>query len=232
MSKSLGNFANKVRWVLVSLPVLFLLTWQIALAQGGSQAFGVRNVTNVKGVQSKVWTAQQVSESHWKASPVGVCAIAYPCPEPNGFVETGYVIGNNVPNAGRLQQYVAWRNTNGQVFNVFGVGSFLNNNTWYRFGVYYSSSLSRWRALRDGASQYTFPATNFAQGGRVSCGAEAELAGQTIAVECEEMQYYKGGVWTSYDYTITSVSNNYCVFRPQQYGALGWGLYCAPNLGH
>ncbi len=202
----------------------------IAQAQGAAQALAKRNMGNLDGVRANVWTAQQIADSPWKASPVGTCT-ANPCNINAGFVETGYIIGTDTGtddtgasyDLHHLQQYAAWGNPGQATQNHFGLAN-LNDNTWYNFQVFYSSSLAKWRVVRDGYSVWTFPALNFNSALSGICGAEAAVSGTTIAVQCDTMQRRRiGGIWKAYQYNYTKTTPQYCVWKPYDYAAMAAG---------
>lgn len=63
------------------------------------------------------------------------------------WVETGFIKGTAWDLGDQLQQYVAYRDTDGTVKNVFHLGN-LSENIWYQFKVLYSRSAARWEAWR------------------------------------------------------------------------------------
>lgn len=198
----------------------FVLLNGIALAQGAAQAFGAKGVNGIDGSQAQVWTAQQPSATNnYRASPVFVCTTAPPCLGP--LVETGYDKGDNSPVPNVLQQYASYLTTTGVVGGTFGLGN-LANNTWYKFMVNAKTNTGKWAILRDDVKVWTTPNIGFFSGSMVGCGAEGGVAGTNIAVQCDSMQY-RLSTWYSYDWTFPQISAGYCVDRPAQFEALGWG---------
>lgn len=194
----------------------------IAIAQGAAQAFAVRVVTNVDGTEAQIWTAQQPStQNNFRASPVGVCTTPTPpCSGP--LVETGYNKGDNSPNPNVLQQYASYLTQGGAVGGIFGLGN-LADNTWYTFTVHRRVNTTKWFIKRNGVKVWDTPNIGFSQGNLAICGAEAEQNGTDIAVQCANMSRRVSGTWTLFDYTSTQTSSGYCVYKPYQFGAVGWG---------
>ncbi len=202
-----------------------------------SQAFSQLPVSAAGGVKAYIWTAQQPAGYWFIASPVGICT-SFPCSGNPGFAETGYNKGtNSVPPKGLganiLQQYVSWKYVNGSSNGDFTLLA-LADNTWYNMGVEYRSGLNRWVAFVSGVLEYLLPADlNFQSGSMVSCGAEGKTTQYTggsepLGVQCDIMQYQPvGQSYISYDYNNVQIDGNYCVYKPRQYGAIGWGL-CWP----
>jgi hypothetical protein len=63
----------------------------------------------------------------------------------------------------------------------------------------------------------------FSKGRMVSCGAEAWLDQTNIAVQGSQMQYRFQNTWTLFNFTDTQISDGYCVFKPFEFGATGYG---------
>jgi len=204
--------------------LLFTLLWGLAFAQAGAQAFGTIGKGGNTGMKATVWTAQQPNfQNNWVASPVGVCTTTPPCT--GIFVETGYIKGDGIPGltSNVLQQYSSWG------YPGFGVAKWdlgnLNDNALYTFTVLSKPSISRWVIKRDGVRvwHWDYADLGFSAGRMVFCGAEAQVNGTTIAVQCSQMQYYYQGAWTLFNYTYAQTSPGYCVFKPFEFGATGWG---------
>jgi hypothetical protein len=185
---------------------------------------------NLDGVRANIWTAQQVADSPWKASSVGTCT-ANPCDINAGFVETGYIIGTDtgrddtgaVYDFHHLQQYASWANPGELGESHFGLAN-LNDDTWYNFQVFYSSSLAKWRIVRDGYSVWTLPVLGFTSTLSGTCGAEAKVSGTNVAVQCDSMQRRRtGGQWKSYNYNYTKTTTQYCVWKPYDFAAMAAG---------
>ncbi|MGH9879320.1 MAG: hypothetical protein ACRD5H_16950, partial [Nitrososphaerales archaeon] len=164
--------------------------------------------------------------SGWYAigSPDGVCTTTPPC---NGqFFETGYAKGTITSPPNVLQQYAAWMTSGGSTVNQFGLGN-LSNNTWYTYMVVWNNATGRWDAYRNGYKVFQSPTgLGFTNGQMVACGAEGGDAGVPLGVECSNMQYKVGSIWTQYDYTGTQtwgIGYYYCVTRPYPYGLIAWG---------
>lgn len=192
---------------------------------GAGQAFGTIGKGGVSGVKATVWTAQQPNlTNNWIASPVGLCTTLPPCT--GGFVETGYIKGHGVQNlqSNVLQQYIAWKSSTGSIINNFGYGN-LNDFTYYNFIVLSQPNKNRFVIRRDNLKVGTVPYNfvDFINGRMVACGAETNTSGTYIAVECNGMSYYYNGAWTLFNYTYAQTSPGYCVFKPFDYGATGWG---------
>jgi len=208
--------------------------WSLTLkSSSGSinQAFALlrTNPTDQRrGVRANVWTDQQPPQSggNFEASPVGVCT-RIPCEWNSGFVETGFVKGTIDGVNNQLQQYASWQNDGGTGYDINYHLGFLNDNTWYNFGVEYDSGQGKWFATRDytrlNPTNPSIPTLNFAQGPSVVCGLEASVTA-SLGVQCDTMQYLSlGGVWTSFNYNNVQINGPYCVYKPYQYGAIGWG---------
>ncbi len=219
------RYLGKCVVTLIALIVQSALFGEIALAQGAAQAFAAFGKGGVQGINATIWTAQQGNfNNNWVASPVGVCTTTPPCT--GFFIETGYFKGHGMPGAqdNVLQQYAAWKAPDGEIDNLFGLGN-LADNTWYAFTVVTKPAKSRWDLKRDGVIIYKVPYgwLNFSVGRMVACGGEAWNNGTDMAVECSNMHYRYDGAWNSFNYTHTQISGDYCVFKPYDFGAVGWG---------
>lgn len=208
------------------LVVISSSTAYVVLAQSqniSAQAVAVKPVTNVKGMRADVWTANHPSNWYAIGSPVGICPTTPTCT--GDYFETGFVKGTISPVQNVLQQYSTSR-SNGTVVRAYGLGN-LSNNTWYKFDVYYNSTLSKWEANRNYGLVYRAPNNlAFSSGQVAACGAEGGGPGVPVAVECSTMSYNVGIGWQPFDYTGTQtwgVGYYYCVFKPYTNGAIGWG---------
>ncbi len=191
---------------------------------GYGQAFGIKSISSVRGLKADIWTAQQPGGYYFIASPVAIC-VAQPCTPVSGLVETGYIKGLRTQPQNQLMQYLMAQDILGYQHPAYGLGN-LSDNTWYNFQVLYSNTAQRWEAWRNGQLVYYVPYTlGFTNGARGGCGAESSSIGIPLGVECRNMQYKLTGStqWVSYNYTGTQINGNYCVFKPQEYGAFGWG---------
>lgn len=206
--------------------VSFVLT-EIAQAQGSAQAFGVHGKDDVTGMRAYIWTAQQANmNNNWVASPVGVCNQTPPCMD-DAFVETGYIKEHGkIPEApdNVLQQYTSWADGLGNFGSQYNLGN-LNDNALYEFMVFSQKKNNRWAIKRDGVQRWTwsYDKPGFSRGRMVLCGAEAWLDQTNIAVQCSQMQYRFQNTWTLFNFTDTQTSTDYCVFKPFDFGATGWG---------
>ena len=219
-TKRLCQFVVSVIFALFSLGFL-IGTVMAQFPQ--AQAFATHGVNSVDGMEADVWTAQQpAAQNNFRASPVGLCTTPPPtCQGP--FVETGYNKGDNSPNPNMLQQYASYLTQGGAIGGTFGLGN-LADNTWYTFHVHNRINTTKWKIERNGVNVWTTPAIGFDEGSLVVCGAEAFQNGTNMAVECRSMRRRVFGVWAFFDYTSTQTKPGYCVFKPQQFGAIGWGL--------
>ena len=196
------------------------------LTTSTGQAFAIRPVPSVRGTRVGIWTANHPSGYIAIAGLTGICTHTT-CDQSQGIFETGFVKGTITPVDNQLQQYAAYKNTGSgsSIVNVFGLGN-LNNNSWYTFQSLFSNTAQRWEAWR-GTSVVYYVNLNFTTGALAVCGAEGiGTVGQNppLGTQCENMRYKVGsGGWTSYDYTSTQISGPYCVYRPHQYAAIGWG---------
>lgn len=201
--------------------------WSLALKtfnQPYGQAFAVLRVNQSLGVRANIWTAQQPGGYKFIASPIGICTTS-PCEGAVfGYAETGYNIGTNSKPPNVLQQYVSWQILGGISDGELGKGK-LNNNTWYNMGVEYDSSLGRWAAFRDGKRVFTFSDLNFQSGAEVVCGAEgSDYSVPLSGVQCDVTEYRAVGQgWTSYNYNNVQINGNNCVYKPRDFGSIGWG---------
>jgi hypothetical protein len=218
--------------LIVLVAILLLSPREITRAQtptptptgGPGQAFGTKPISPVRGVKADIWTAQQPGGFWYIASPVGIC-VNIPCTVTSGQFETGYVKGLVTTPADQLQQYVTWKDKFGNPGHQYGLGN-LSDNSWYNFQSLYSNTAQRWEAWRNGQLVYYVPFTlGFVDGIRVLCGAESSSIGIPLGVECENMQYKLTGStqWVLYNYTDKQINGNYCVFKPRENGAFGWG---------
>ncbi len=99
-------------------------------------------------------------------------------------------------------------------------------------GVEYDSGLGRWSAYRDGVQIWTFIDLGFQSGAMAACGAEGSDPTVPLAVQCDMMQYRPvGQSWISYDYNNVQIDGNCCVYKPNQYGAIGSGPCYRTVLG-
>ncbi len=215
--------------------------WSLTLigeAVGNRQAFSVFPAANANGVNVNIWTAQQPSAPLGSqeniASPVGICT-GFPCDSMSlGFVETGFSKGTFPGECvawpvgcNQLQQYVAWKSINGQITNEFHKGD-LSDNTWYNMGVEYDNFLNSWVATRDGQQVFVFSNSeniDFTTGAMVTCGPEATPnEPPPLNVQCGAMQYRAVGQgWTSYNYNNVQIAGKNCVYKPTEFGSIGWG---------
>ncbi len=189
------------------------------------RAFADKAVSSVRGTKIDIWTAQQPAQSGAVGSPSGVCTDPICTSGSPGYVETGYYKGMGSPVHNQLQQYVTYKNINGGEVPVYGLGN-LNDNTWYTFQTLYSQTAQRWEAWRDGQLKWYVPnSLNFTEGALVWCGAEGIPNGVQLGVECENMRYKLtgGNTWIQYNFTGTFIQGPYCVFKPAEFGAFGWG---------
>lgn len=227
-----------ISFVCFMLIAINSLMWaEIALAQGSffGKAFGTRTVGNVRGTRVNIWSANHPPNYWFIASMTGVCTTAVvPCSIDmgHGWFETGVIRGlasDNSPN--QLQQFAAFRSTglNPPPLVVFDI-AYLNPNSWYTFQTLYSNTAQRWEAWRGNTPVYHFSNLNFTQGHLVFCGAEGEKNSFNqppipLGAECNNMRYKLTGssAWVQYEYTNPQVIGPYCVFRPYQFGAFGWG---------
>jgi len=190
-----------------------------------SRAFADKAVPSVRGTKVDIWTAQQPAQNRFVSSPSGICTDPICKVGSPGFVETGYYKGMGSPVQNQLQQYVTYKNINGIPEPVWGLGN-LNDNTWYTFQTLYSQTAQRWEAWRNGQLVWYVPTPlNFTQGALVRCGAEGKPIGVQLGVEVENMRYKLtgGNTWILYNYTDTFIEGPYCVFKPAEFGAFGWG---------
>jgi hypothetical protein len=188
----------------------------------------VKPISHVRGTRINIWTAQQGTNAVYVASPTGVCT-GTPCEDSSivSFFETGYYKGQGTTPQYVLQQYATFNSVNGPFGTMYGLGN-LNDNTWYTFQTLYSQTAQRREAWRDGQLKWYIPSyvpINFTEGVEVLCGPEGLPNGVYLAVECNNMQYKLTGssVWNQYNYTDKQIWGNYCVFKPYEFGALGWG---------
>ncbi len=217
----------------VNLPRILLVLTLIAvppLAGGSSitaQTFGTKNIAQVRGIRTDVWTAQQPSGWYAIASPVGICTTVEPCT--GYYFETGYIKGLITTGYGEnvLQQYAGWKDPTGHPLNQFGLGN-LNDNTWYQFKSLYSTSAGRWEAWLGTTNVVYFRTDlNFTTGSMVACGAEGGGTDVPLAVQCNNMQYKVGNnAWTLYDYSDVQHVPGYCAYKPYSYSVLAWGPGC------
>jgi hypothetical protein len=188
------------------------------------QAFGNLLVSSVRGTRVDIWTASHPSGYVGIAGLTGICT-GEPCGTSQGFFETGFIKGTITPVDNQLQQFVAYKNPNLIVINIFNLGN-LNNNSWYTFQTLYSNSASRWEAWRGSVPVFYTTALSFTSGARVVCGAEGQGDGinPPLGTQCNNMRYKVGsGSWTLYDYTYTQIQGPYCVVKPYGYSVLGYG---------
>lgn len=201
---------------------------EIVLAQGAfEQAFGTKQIQGTNGMRALVWTAQPPpSNTAFRASPVGICTGGPPCPANAGFVETGYYKGIATQNA--LTQYASWKSINGVVDGELQLAN-LNNDTWYQFEVRWKAGqVQKWIVKRDGTSvlRIVRNAPNFNSGVMAACGAEGGENNINISVQCDSMASRVAGVYALFDWNVAQKTAGYCVDRPFQFGALGWGPGC------
>lgn len=231
-TKSLSLFA-RIKWFAVLLSLIFATIAfsslnEIVLAQGAfEQAIGTKGFEIVRGMQASVWTAQPpLSLTSFRASPVGICTAGPPCPGNAGWVETGYYKGIATQNV--LTQYASWKSPNGVKDAELQLAN-LNNDTWHQFAVLWKGAQTqKWLVKRDGIQilQIVRNPPNFNSGIMAACGAEGGENNINIAVQCNSMAARVGGAWVLFDWDVAQTTPGYCVNRPFQFGALGWGPGC------
>lgn len=198
-------------------------TNRVYAINGVEHAFGAFGIDGISGAKATVWTAQQPATNNFRASPVAVCAVLPPCHQQAAFVETGYYKGVGAPAQNVLQQYATWLKVDGRLGKKYELGN-LNNNTWYTFLVVWNAAKGKWAIKRDGTNVYTIPDLPvFGSASMAACGAEAGADFTTIAVQCNNMAFRSNGQWTLINYDFEQTTPGYCVDKPLEFGALGWG---------
>ena len=214
----------------VTLPRILLMVALLAIPPlaGGSRitdyAFAPRDIAHVRGIRANIWTAQQPGGWYAIAGIVSVCTTTTFCT--GRHFETGYVKGTiTAPRTNVLQQFAAWVDPDGTSRNVYDLGD-LNDNAWYEFKSLYSTTAQRWEAWRGNDVVYFLPyPLTYTEGSMTLCGAEGGGLGVSLGVECNNMRYKSGSAaWTQYNYQLPlQITPGYCVYKPYEYGAIGWG---------
>ena len=226
MFRKIGKRMNVAKTVLLAVLVVTLLISVVSIARavGAAYAFGYKDVSNLKGVRTHVWTGTPPQAEHWTAAPVGMYRLS-----PTKIVETRWIKGtdsdsNDRPLGDVLQQYVGFTKPDGSWWWEGGKGN-LSENTWYQVKVMYSGSADRWEAWRFNDVVWYQPYDlGWKKGCRLAAGSENNDDQGWMGVWGWHPEYVKwGGSWTLYNYSSSATAGGGHIQDAYDFGYHAWG---------
>jgi hypothetical protein len=226
MFRKIGKRMNVAKTVVLAVLVvaLFISVVNIVRAAGAAYAFGYKDVDNLKGVRTYVWTGTPPDELIWTAAPVSMFRV-----NPTKMVETGWIKGTASDSTGQplgdvLQQYIAYTDVNGTWHWEGGKGN-LAENTWYQVKAMYSKSADRWEAWRfNNVVWYQPYDLGWTTGRTAAFGSENNDDQGWMSVWGWHPEYVKwGGSWTLYNHTYSITTGGGHIEDAYDFGYHAWG---------